>query len=85
MADAGRTLKSGKDMATWVKNQRAAGQLANESAFVRLAKAAGYPVATATLPARGSEKTVRSTAAARPSTPTFSTSDAMTLRLPLPS
>ncbi len=39
LADAGRTLKSGKDMATWVKNQRAAGQLANESAFVRLAKA----------------------------------------------
>lgn len=60
LADAGRTLKAGKDMATWVKNQRAAGQLANESAFVRLAKAAGYPVATATLPARGSEKTVRS-------------------------
>lgn len=60
LADAGRTLKAGKDLATWVKRQREAGQLANESAFARLAKQAGYPVATATLPARGDAKTVRS-------------------------
>lgn len=60
LADAGRTLKAGRDLASWVKAQRAAGQLANETAFARLAKAAGYPVATGTLPVRGSEKTVRS-------------------------
>jgi hypothetical protein len=59
LADAGRTLKAGKDLATWVKNQRAAGQLANESAFARLAKHAGYPVGTATLAPRGDAKTVR--------------------------
>jgi hypothetical protein len=46
-------------MATWVKAQRAAGQLANESAFARLAKQAGYPVGTAALAPRGDAKTVR--------------------------
>lgn len=59
LADAGRTLKAGKDMATWVKAMREGGSLANETAFARLAKQAGYWVGSDTLPPRGDAKTVR--------------------------
>lgn len=60
LADAKTTLEAGGDLATYVASLRKQGQLANEAAFAKLARQAGYPVGAATLGPRGSADTTRS-------------------------
>jgi len=60
LQDAAKTAKSGKDLMSFVAGLRKQGMLANEQAFAKLAKQAGYKPGTATLPPRGSESTGRS-------------------------
>ncbi len=60
LQDAAQTAKSGKDLMSFIEGLRKQGMLANEQAFAKLAKQAGYKPGTATLPARGSESTGRS-------------------------
>ena len=60
LTEAAKLLKSGQDLVVFVERLRKEGRLANEQVFAKLAKQAGYPVATAKLSPRGSETTVRS-------------------------
>lgn len=60
LADAAKTLQAGRDLASVVAGLRKQGRLANEAGFAKLAKRAGFSVATSTLPKSQAGKTARS-------------------------